>query len=101
MLFLLRKNLTSSSSDHHCGYALVLADISMIRLVELRSPLDFLPFGFDFDFRLVVSRAEGVLVDSGSTCTISSQACTIALINDVLPMPITTLVRHIIAPRRN
>jgi len=81
----------SSKSDHHDGYDLVLAYISVIFDVVCRSALPLLNFVREL-FRLVAGMEIGS-ADKGSTWTISSQTCTIALMRDVLPTPVA--VSHV------
>ena len=80
-LFLLRRSLLSSRSDHHGGYGFVLANISVIFLVRLYE----CPTKRDFDLASFLGERS---CDSGeSIWTISSQSCTIDLISEVLPTP--------------
>lgn len=84
MLLLLRRILESSDSDHQLGYALVLANTSVIFVVVCVR-------GVSLDFRLEflnVSDAVKGMDSRGSTCTISEQLCTIDLMRDVFPTPI-------------
>ena len=86
-LFLRRNVLLSSTSDHHAGYGLVDALISMNAPFKacpcLTVPLVLLLSRFDCP-----AGSRSVLTDeAGSTCTISSQVCTMLLIREVLPLP--------------
>lgn len=85
MLFLRLNIRLSSRSDHQAGYALVLAYTSVICNVDSISALRLLDLDFEL-FRLV-SETVTDAVQRGSTWTISSQVCTIALIKEVLPTP--------------
>lgn len=85
-LFLRLRSRKSSKSDHHSGYGFVLADISNIWFVvlPLLEDLAFL-LGRGLDrWPRSVGWGVGVI---GSTWTIASEVCTMALISDVLPMP--------------
>lgn len=84
MLFLLRNTRLSSSSDHHVGYAFVLACISvMCDVLPLSNflPLDLVRGG-------VVASEEDTLGAMGSMCTISWHCWKMALIKLVFPTPI-------------
>lgn len=81
ILLRLRRILLSSISDHQEGYGLVLAFISRTGRC-LGVPNTCIPFKEDL-------AVEVLRTGSGSTCTISSQLCTIDFTREVLPTPIT------------
>jgi hypothetical protein len=85
MLFRLRSIRLSSKSENQAGYALVLAYTSVICNVDCKSALALRDFILEL-FLFVSGNAIGV-ADKGSTCTISSQVWTMALIKEVLPTP--------------
>ena len=84
-LFLLRNTRLSSKSDHQEGYALVLAYISVTSVVAIDPALPLLDLDLLFPRRSGMATVAAV---RGSTCTISSQVCTMAFIKEVFPTPV-------------
>lgn len=75
----------SSKSDHHEGYAFVLAYISVTCEVDCRSALPDLDLAFEL--RLVCGIYTAVVEDIGSIWTMSSHVWTMAFIKEVFPAP--------------
>jgi hypothetical protein len=73
----------------------VLAYISVTSVVAIDPALLLLDLNWPL-FRL--SGMATVVVVRGSTCTISSQVCTMALIKEVFPAPVEVSLSHIITP---